>query len=70
MTATPTDTPGRTARCGTMAEVAAYLGRPVNTMRDWRLRGIGPRSYRQAGQVRYDWSDVDAWLDSEKSASA
>ena len=37
-----------------VADVAAYLGIPVNTLYQWRYLGNGPRSYRSrtVGPVR------------------
>jgi len=59
-----------TGRCGDMFAVSAYTGVPVNTLRDWRVKGTGPRSYKIRGRVLYDWVDVDAWFDEQKAASA
>jgi excisionase family DNA binding protein len=44
-------------------EVAGYLGKPKQTLRAWRHRGIGPKSFKVGTTVRYRWSDVDAWLE-------
>jgi hypothetical protein len=53
-------------------EVAAYLGRTIKTLAEWRYRGVGPR-YRKIGSgasgkggcVRYDWQDVYSWVDEQ-----
>ncbi len=50
---------------GTTPEVAAYLGVPIQTMHTWRTKGVGPRGIRVGKYVRYRWSDVDAWLESQ-----
>lgn len=52
-----------------MEEVAGYLSKPVQTLRAWRHRGIGPRSFKVGTTVRYRWSDVDAWLEQQATNS-
>ncbi len=47
------------------AELADYLGVPVQTVYQWRHRGEGPPGYRVGRHVRYRWSDVQAWLDEQ-----
>ena len=48
----------------TEEELVTYLGKPRGTLRNWRYRGIGPRWLKlEGGNVRYRWSDVEAWLD-------
>lgn len=32
------------------------------TMEAWRLRGTGPKYHKLGKSVRYNQSDVDAWL--------
>lgn len=44
-------------------QVSALLGVPVNTLRSWRLRQVGPPSRRYIGLVRYRRSEVLAWRD-------
>lgn len=46
----------------TIAEVATLLRVPVATLRYWRHRGDGPRSFRMGRSVRYFRTDVLAWL--------
>lgn len=47
-------------------KVAAYLGKPVQTLNVWRMQGKGPRFLKlENGSVRYRWEDVDAWLDAQ-----
>lgn len=46
----------------TPQELAEYLSVPEGTLRQWRYRGAGP-AYSKVGElVRYDWSDVEAWV--------
>ncbi len=43
--------------------VAARLGLSVRTLRNWRVRGVGPRFIRLSRRaVRYAPADVDAWI--------
>lgn len=46
----------------TPKEVADYLRKPVKTLTEWRYRGIGPAYTRSGRDVRYDWTDVIAWV--------
>lgn len=63
-TAPPSALPGRPL--ATPREVADYLGVSVDTLKDWRLKKTGP-SYTPMGRhVRYDWSDVNAWVKTRK----
>ena len=48
---------------GTVPEVSAYLGIPVQTLYQWRTLAKGPRGIKVGKHVRYRWADVDAWLD-------
>lgn len=45
-----------------IAEVAEYLGIPVNTLYQWRHHGIGPRSRRVGRHLRYDPDEVRGWF--------
>ncbi|MFD8533892.1 helix-turn-helix transcriptional regulator [Streptosporangium canum] len=46
--------------------VARRLGVCVRTLERWAKRGIGPRAIRVGPRlVRYDPSEVDAWLSSD-----
>jgi DNA-binding transcriptional MerR regulator len=55
-------------RVMTMAEVAALTRTPENTLRYWRhLGNVGPRSYKIGRRVVYDYVDVIAWLDEQRS---
>lgn len=46
----------------TTAETAAWLNIPVRTLRDYRLRGVGPVAHKVGQHVRYAKDDVEAWL--------
>jgi excisionase family DNA binding protein len=59
---------GRREALGSIAEVAEYLGYSVQTLYNWRNKGIGPRGIRVGGRVRYRWSDVERWLDEQADA--
>ena len=49
---------------GSSEEVADELGIPVGTVYAWRYRGVGPKGLKVGRHVRYRWSDVEAWLES------
>lgn len=44
-------------------ELAAFLGLPLSTIRDWRRRGVGPPATRLYRHVRYQPADVAGWLE-------
>lgn len=46
----------------TVEELAAYLQVPENTVYRWNTRGTGPRRRRVGRHVRYDWKDVEEWV--------
>ena len=52
----------------TMEQAAERCGVSLATMRKWRQRGIGPLSFRVGGQVRYDASELSAWLQDQREA--
>ena len=43
-------------------EAAGRLALSVKTLRDWRLRGVGPRFARFGRAVRYMSDDVDSFI--------
>ena len=43
-------------------DAATYLRVPVGTLYQWRHRGIGPRAFKVGRHLRYDPSDIRAWL--------
>lgn len=45
------------------AQAAAYLGVAVPTLRTWRHRRRGPKSFRMEGHVVYRLAELDAYLD-------
>src|SRR5437868_664652 len=49
-------------RALTEHDVADRLGISVRTLRDWRLRKVGPTYYRFGGAVRYLQADLDAFI--------
>jgi excisionase family DNA binding protein len=46
----------------TLAEVAAELRVPAETLRKWRAQGTGPRAAKVGKHLRYRRSEVDRWL--------
>jgi Helix-turn-helix domain len=55
---------------GDTREVSAYLSRPAATLRQWRHRGLGPRSFRLYGRTMYRWTDVDKWVAEQEAKTA
>jgi excisionase family DNA binding protein len=50
-------------------ELAAHLGVPPRTVRDWRRTpGLGPQPTRVGRHVRYTPADVAAWLLAQRQA--
>jgi excisionase family DNA binding protein len=46
----------------TITEAAELLRTPVATLRYWRHRNIGPRSFRLGRRVLYRRDDLHAWI--------
>ena len=53
----------------TMPEVAQRLNRPIGTLRDWRKKNRGPRSYRIEGRIMYRESEVEAWVTAQTTVA-
>lgn|ERR1035441_9068850 len=51
----------------TPEQLSAYLDTPLNTLAQWRSRGLGPRYIKWGHKIRYDQADVVAWLEEQKS---
>lgn len=47
-------------------EVAAYLGVRPKTLDVWASKGQGPPYIKVEYARRYDWADVQAWLEARK----
>jgi predicted DNA-binding transcriptional regulator AlpA len=45
-----------------LAEVSVRTGTPVATLRYWRSKGGGPRTFRVGRRVMAFESEVDEWL--------
>lgn len=54
----------------TRKELAEYLGKSVQTLAIWAMKGIGPKYFKVNGTCRYRWSDVDAWLDAQATGGS
>ncbi|MBJ6615528.1 helix-turn-helix domain-containing protein [Streptomyces sp. I4(2020)] len=53
----------------TTKELAAYLRKPVATVRGWRYRKVGPAGFRLGRDIVYRRETVEAWLaEREKTA--
>lgn len=53
----------------TPEELAAFLQVPLLTLYNWRRRRIGPKGIRVGKHIRYDWRDVDAWVQAQGVAA-
>lgn len=53
------------ATLGTPIEVSKYLQIPETSLRQWRHKGTGPKWTRVGKHVRYRWTDVERWLESQ-----
>ena len=49
-----------------ISELAAYLGVPVSTIYDWRVRGKGPAAYRFGKHLKFAVADVRAWVAAQR----
>jgi excisionase family DNA binding protein len=47
----------------TAQEVAAFLGVPMQTLYQWRVRGGAPRAVKVGRHLRFRREDVDAWVE-------
>lgn len=50
-------------------EVADYLGVPLRSLYDWRLRGYGPPSKKVGRYLRYDPAALRRWVDALDEAA-
>jgi excisionase family DNA binding protein len=53
----------------TISEAAELLRAPVATLRYWRHRNTGPRSFRLGRRVLYRRDDLHAWIDAQHRQS-
>lgn len=49
-------------RLWTFQDVSDFLGVPVGTLYQWRVRGEGPPAFKIGRHVRFDPDRVRAWL--------
>jgi excisionase family DNA binding protein len=45
-----------------IGQVSKMLGIPVRTLREWRMRGEGPRAARLGRHLRYRPEEIDRWV--------
>lgn len=53
---------------GTPTEVAEKTKIPEKTLAQWRWQGTGPKYMKIGRHIRYRWSDVEAWAETQASA--
>lgn len=52
------------------AQVSQQTGVPQETLRWWRHRGVGPKSFKLGPKkVVYDAAELEAWIDSQRAAA-
>lgn len=49
----------------TIDDLALWLGKPRGTLYQWRTRGLGPRAIKVGNDLRYQRSEIEAWLASQ-----
>jgi DNA-binding transcriptional MerR regulator len=49
----------------TPTDVATYLGVPVQTLYQWRYKGLGPPGRRVGRHLRYEPAAVRAWFEAQ-----
>lgn len=49
----------------TIADVNRQYPIPLGTLRYWRHRGTGPRSFKLGRRVMYRRADVDNWIEAQ-----
>jgi hypothetical protein len=54
----------------TLAEVAAILRVPVNTLRWWRQRGEGPRFFKIGRHLVTTIGDLRVWIETQKRSGS
>lgn len=54
----------------TLRQAADQLGLSLYTLRNWRGKGRGPRTYKIAGRVFMRQADLDAWLIAQEQATS
>ena len=53
-----------------ITELATYLGIPISTVYDWRVRGKGPTAYRFGKHLKFAISDVRAWIAEQREPTS
>lgn len=54
----------------TVEEVSQRSGVPSATLRWWRAKGTGPRSFRIGRKIVYDADVIDAWIQRRKAQTS
>jgi predicted DNA-binding transcriptional regulator AlpA len=68
MTSQPVEAPELAAapRLWTIRDVSVFLGIPVATIYQWRVRSEGPPAMRLGRHLRYEPQDVAAWAHQQR----
>jgi predicted DNA-binding transcriptional regulator AlpA len=59
-----------TAKLLTLDEVSGLTHIPIATLRWYRAKRIGPRTFRLGGRVMAREDDVEAWIEEQYAADA
>lgn len=52
----------------TLDQAAARIHRSPDTLRYWRKRNEGPRSFRLGRRIVYSLDDLERWIDEQRAA--
>lgn len=52
-----------------LPDLAREKNVPEDTLRYWRMRGVGPVSFKIGRRVMYRRSEVDAWFAEQEAAT-
>ncbi len=63
----PDRSPSRDPELLTITEAAELVRAPVATLRYWRHRGTGPRSFQLARRVLYRRDDLHDWIAQQRA---
>jgi len=47
-------------------ELAAYIGMTEAGVAQLHYRGLGPRQIKIGRTIRYEWDEIDRWIESQK----
>jgi predicted DNA-binding transcriptional regulator AlpA len=48
-------------------EAAEMIGSTPGTLRNWRMKGKGPKAIRVGGRAKYRQSELEAWIEEQET---